>query len=157
MSDEFKVQIKKNKDMCMVCLEGRLSTSFQFPEVNHTKNIIIDCSALSSINSSGVKAWVHWTSTLRRFNIFLENCPSFMVIQFGQVGGFLTDNMTIGSFSVPYFSEATTETKNILFRKGAEYMDDGTINWPEVKDSNGNPMEVDAIEQQYFAFLRRPR
>lgn len=157
MSDDFKIQVKKNSDMCMVSLSGRLSTSIQFPEIIHTKNIVMDCSALTSINSSGVKAWIHWVSSLRQSKIFLENCPAFMVIQFGQVGGFLTDNMTVGSFFVPYFSEETSEAKTVLYRKGTEYTDDGTMMWPEVRDSAGNIMEVDAIESQYFSFLKKAK
>lgn len=62
--------------------------------------------------------------------------------------------MTVGSFC-SIFSEETLETKSILYRKGTEYTDGGTINQPEVKDSAGHVMEIDAIESQYFSFLKK--
>lgn len=141
----------------MIQLNGHLCEIVQFPDLAHAKNIIIDCLSLQSINSIGIKVWVHWVSSLRQSKIFLENCPPCLMIQLNQVAGFFTSNMSVGSFWVPYISERTDETKSVLFRKGTEYSEDGKIIWPPVKDSLGNDMEVDVVESQYFSFLGKNR
>lgn len=76
--------------------------------------------------------------------------------QLNLVAGFLPPKTEIESFFVPYYSEKTNEESLILFTKFLEYKSvDGNIkiSFPKVTDSQGNMMELDVLEENYFRFL----
>ena len=59
------------------------------------------------------------------------------------------------SFFVPYYSDEAGTEKTILFTHGKEYSDQGLQGAPEVKDEQGNSMEMDVVEAKYFKFLKK--
>jgi hypothetical protein len=73
------------------------------------------------------------------------------VNQLNLVDGFLPPKTEIESFFVPYFSERTGEETQVLFTKFLEYKVMGgkiKLTLPDVRDSNGDKMEIDTMEDQ---------
>jgi hypothetical protein len=57
------------------------------------------------------------------------------------------------SFYVPYYSEHTNETQRVLLTRGHEYLED-KVSLPELRDKEGNPMELDVDANRFFKFLQ---
>lgn len=137
-----------------VTMTGDFDESAKLPYFQENKNIRINFGAVSSMNSYGVKLWCQWGEAHKDIPaILLVECPYVIAKHFKVVNGFLKPNMTVLSFYVPFYSDATGESKNVLFVREREYFKDGTLKIPEVKDSKGQPMQPDVMPQVYFGFL----
>ena len=137
-------------------LIGRMDehTHFQGVPAN-MDHFVLDCSMIEGINSLGIRAWIQWIQKLTYKTFHLEKCPKVLVDQFSQVAGFLRKDMIVTSFEVPYVSEDGLQEKRVYFSLGAEFDEAGRISAPQVLDQNGKPMEIDAFQDKYFAFLRK--
>lgn len=116
-------------------------------------NVEIDLVQLQSINSCGIREWIKWLSANTSGKIQFHNCPKVIVDQINMVEGFLPKNAEVKSFFVPYFNEEFGSEKNILYRDGSEYQGNQVKHPAEVKDGDGNAMEMDVIESKYFKFI----
>ena len=108
-------------------------------------------------NSLGIQDWILWISEFRRKSqakIILHECSVVMVRQINMLSDFLPNNSEIESFFVPYVSNVTGESKNLLFKKGIDFTVAG-VSDPEVLDSQGNKMERDIIDKTYFKVINR--
>ena len=54
-----------------------------------------------------------------------------------------------------YYSDSLGERKNVVVHFNEHYFKDGSYKLPEIKDSTGQEMEVDVLEDAYFAFLKK--
>lgn len=130
-------------------------TDFTKFDISSAKALKLELAGIKSINSCGIRDWIKWLSSSPAQAIVFNDCPKVIVDQINMVQGFLPANGRVSSFYVPYFSEETDEEKQILFRLGTEYAEDGKISAPEVNDSSGNAMEMDIVESKYFKFLQK--
>jgi hypothetical protein len=71
------------------------------------------------------------------------------------VQGFLPASGRVNSFYVPFYNDDSGAEKSVLFRNGQEFTDTGLGTIPEVKDEEGNAMEMDVVEAKYFKFLKK--
>lgn len=132
------------------------SSALDGVEVNPDFDLSLDLKGVNSINSLGVRnfhSWIHRMS-FRRLRLFY--CPRVFINQVNLVEAFLPKRAEIESFFVPFHSEATGEEAMVLFTKFLEYKKvDGRVvlSIPEVLDSKGVKMELDAFANQYFKFL----
>lgn len=110
---------------------------------------------VKSINSCGIREWIKWVGTAGSAEIHYHQCPKMIVDQINMVQGFLPASGKVMSFYVPYFNEESGSEKNILFTYGKEYSEGGIKAPAEVKDDEGNPMEMDVVEAKYFKFLKK--
>ncbi len=115
----------------------------------------LEMSQLKSINSCGIREWIKWVGTANNAKITYVNCPKVIVDQINMVDGFLPANGRVLSFFVPYYNDDSGSEKNVLFKFGTEFDDSGVKAPSDVKDEDGNPMEMDVIESKYFKFLKR--
>lgn len=126
---------------------------------NHTitnaTQIEIDLNNVKSINSCGIREWIKWLSTAKEAKISFKQCPKVIVDQMNMVDGFLPQNAQVESFFVPYYSDASGEEKNVLFRQGIEFSNQGSVQAPVIQDSKGTEMEMDVIESKYFKFIKK--
>ena len=123
--------------------------SIQFLEIYLSENV--------NFNSYGIKDWINWLKPFSNKDgicIQLHHCPSTVVYLINIMIDFLPKNGELISFYVPYYSQETDETQNILFKKGHQFLEDKLIE-PEVKDSAGNLMEMDIVPSTFFKFLNR--
>lgn len=140
-----------------VFLTGELREDSLLPELPDTGGkIIINLDLVTGLNSVGTRLWCRWIADASsKFpEVIIEEAPMLFVKAFGQIQGAITKNCKVASLKVPYYSDALGENKNVTVKLGEHYSYDGPFKLPEVKDSLGQPMDVDVIEDAYFSFLK---
>lgn len=154
-----KVDVKMNKsaDKLTVQMAGTIDEDIDFSQYNISGNsaIEVELGGLKSINSCGIREWIKWMGTAGGAQISFVNCPKVIVDQINMVDGFLPSTGKVLSFYVPYYNDESGSEKNVLFRYGSEYNDQGVTPPASVKDNDGNDMEMDVIESKYFKFLKK--
>lgn len=137
---ELKGAIDEDADFSKIKELGGLdSYEFNFEDIN-------------SINSCGVREWTNFVSSLgKTTEIRYLNCRQIIIEQINMVHGFIPENASIESFYAPYFCEDLDKEYKILL-KASEIVDKKA---PTVKCPDGDhKMEFDAIEGQYFSFIK---
>lgn len=146
-----------NPEALTVFLVGELREDALLPELPDSGNrVVVNLDMMTGLNSVGTRLWCRWIAEAQnKFReIFIEEAPMLFVKAFGQIQGALTKNCKVMSLKVPYYSDALGENKLVTVRMNEHYAYDGPFKMPEVKDSLGQPMEIDVIEESYFSFLR---
>ena len=144
-----------------IILKGSLneySSALDGVEVNPGYDLILDLKDIKGINSLGTRNFRNWIHSVECQRLRLRHCPRVFVNQMNLVDGFLPAKAEVESFFVTYFSEATSEETDVLFTKFLEYKQVSgatKISFPDVRDSQGNKMILDVIEDQYFRFLEK--
>lgn len=136
-------------------LSGYLGEGVDLPVIPFPPTILLHLGELTGLNSVGTRTWCHWVAQMTPPSLIrVEHCPFLLVKTFELIHGACPANMQVFSFYVPYFSEKTNESRLVLFVRGVHYSPDGTLNPPEVLDSQQNPMEMDVL-MSYFKFIKR--
>ncbi|MBI2521991.1 MAG: hypothetical protein HYV97_16360 [Bdellovibrio sp.] len=136
---KLKGHINEDADLAQIPLSGFDQYNFDFNEVE-------------LINSCGIRDWIVFLDKLGpKSKIIYSRCPQIIIEQINMVQGFLRPNCVIESFYAPYFCEHHDTEKKILLKVS------------EVKarkapkmccEETGEEMEFDAIEEQYFYFIK---
>jgi hypothetical protein len=154
VTSPFQIKSRVEGENTFVEIGGAIDEHAKFIEIKATPKVVVNLSSVSFINSIGTRAWALW---LRQFpaptDVILTGCPVLMVKGFGSVKGFLTDRCQVKSFYVPFYSDKTGERKDILAERGIHFTSNQTT-FPEIKDSQGVPMEMDVVPELYFSFLK---
>ncbi len=152
----FAVVRLENKNEIILKISGSLDESASLPAEPTAHIIRIELSKLRGISSIGIRNFIFWGDKHQAVQaIRLESCPSIFVKNFSLIAGFLKPNMTLISFYVPFYSSITKEHVDVLFMREREFYPDGRYKIPEIKDSRGNPMEIDVNAKTYFSFLKK--
>ncbi|MCS6838266.1 MAG: hypothetical protein NZ480_05405 [Bdellovibrionaceae bacterium] len=154
-SNQFK--ITQGTDRVILEIVGYINedTNFKSLQLGNPNRLEINLNQVRSINSCGIREWIKWLSQYSQSQILLSFVPKIIVDQINMVQGFLPPNGKVISFYVPYYSEESGEEKNVLLTYGKDF-DEQNLKLPtDVKDQNGNIMELDVIESKYFKFLNR--
>ena len=136
-------------------IEGAINESFlqKSVRVPQQKKIIIDFTAVTSINSLGIRHWIQWLRTYPNSEYTFRACPQCIVDQLNSVSDFMPVKCTIESFFVPYYGENSGEEMQVLYKLNEDYFSNAPLTIKLVKDSMGNKMEIDSHPQKYFKFL----
>lgn len=152
-----KLKIEKHLDhtTLTVKLHGIIDEDANFKNINETKAslIVMDFSGISMINSCGIREWINFISQLSvQSKMIYQNCPQIIIEQINMVHGFFRPGSVIESFYAPYFCESCDTESKILLKSEEVKSQEA----PQVKCPNcgASPMEFDAIEAQYFNFLK---
>lgn len=151
------IKMQKTGETLKVEMAGTIDEDVDFSQFNLSGNqaIEMELGGLKSINSCGIREWIKWVGSAGNAPISFVNCPKVIVDQMNMVDGFLPMNGKVNSFYVPYYNDDSGDEKNVLFRYGTEFNDEGVVAPPQIKDSEGNEMEMDVIESKYFKFIKR--
>lgn len=154
----FKADKKANGSDVVITLSGHVDEDAQFSTLDlaGAAKVVVDADGITAINSCGIREWVKWVRTAPPTSqIVFQKCPKVIVDQINMVTGFLPENAKVESFYVPYYSDASGNEKMVLFKEGAEFKS-GELHAPaEVKDDDGEVMEMDVIEAKYFKFIKK--
>lgn len=140
-----------------VALAGELREDSAMPELSESGDkLIINLNEVTGLNSVGTRLWCRFVAdaTTKYGEVLVEEAPMLFVKAFSQIQGAINKKCKVVSLKVPYYSESSGENKNVSVKLGEHYFPDRSPTLPEVKDSTGQPMEVDVIEDAYFAFLK---
>jgi hypothetical protein len=154
-SQSFSAAVERRTDTTFVKLTGVIDEYAQMPEVQGGGVVVVHLGGVTSINSIGSRAWLGWLQRLGgEARVQLEECPVVFVKSFNFVRGFLATNTKVGSFYVPFYSEATGERRDVLAVRGTHFGVGPKVKIDPPLDSKGGAMELDVVEDSYFGFLR---
>jgi hypothetical protein len=148
----LKVVIDDKDNEVIFTLSGQIDEDADFSSLNtDKKKIIFDLDGIELINSCGIRDWVEFQNGLPSdCSIVYKNCPQVIVEQLNIIKGFIKEGGVVESFYAPYYNEAKDEEVKILITP-AEVVESKA---PSKKDDDGNELEFDEIELQYFNFLK---
>ncbi len=151
---EFIVTTEKQGNSILYTMGGYLSESAKLPLLDLAPTIKINLGKVMGLNSYGIRWWCQWVKPVpATTKIILSECPMVFVKSFNTVGGFLTANMEVVSFYVPFYSPIDETRKDILYVKGENFT--GTnLKHPTVLGANSTLLEMDTAAN-YFKFLER--
>lgn len=153
MSAALSISIENQNDHTVIKLSGRIDEDSHFESVTSltTKTYIFDFNDVNLINSCGVREWISLLSQLPKdAHIIYRHCPQVMVEQMNMVQGFLPDQASIESFYAPYFDADQDQEVKVLLTLAE--VKNGKA--PIKKNAQGNDLEFDALEAQYFNFIK---
>jgi hypothetical protein len=86
------------------------------------KELTLDMTGVTRINSIGVKNWILWTLGVPKgCKVRILNCPFVIVNQANVVAGFVKFGMMIESFRMPYACESCGHEEEKQARRGVEF------------------------------------
>ncbi|MBT5094869.1 MAG: hypothetical protein HOM21_11525 [Halobacteriovoraceae bacterium] len=155
MTEKLQLNTKVIESQVQVELIGAIDEDAHFDsilELSGLKEYHFDFNEVPLINSCGVREWTNFIGKLdASCNIKYFNCRQIIIEQINMVHGFVPANASIETFYAPYFCEDLDKEYKILL-KASDVSDKKA---PEVKCPDGdNEMEFDAIEEQYFNFIK---
>jgi DNA-directed RNA polymerase subunit RPC12/RpoP len=151
-----RLQINKQilQDELNVELIGAIDEDSDFNELLglEQKKISFDFNQVNMINSCGIREWIKFLEKIpSSTNVTYNNCPQIIIEQINMVHGFFRQGASINSFYAPYFCESCD--KEVKVHLTADMVKNRKAPKMECPKC-GSEMEFDAIESQYFSFLR---
>ena len=154
---------QENKNIFKVELRGAINETMVFPVIeNEVREVHVDFSKTTSINSVGVHLWIKWLDSLstKDLVLILQKCPVFIVKQMNFISSFLNKKTKVQSFYVPYYCESCNIESFYLFQRDDNFFwKNSTVRFKfpdEVKCNKcGELLEEDILEQNYFNFLKK--
>jgi hypothetical protein len=154
---KFEIAVDKTSADFKVSIAGTIDEDVDFAPyaLAGATTVEVQLGNVKSINSCGIREWIKWISTAGSAKVTYNECPKIIVDQINMVQGFLPAGGKVNSFFVPFYNDDSGSEKSVLFRHGQEFSDAGLAAIPEVKDDEGNAMEMDVVEAKYFKFLKK--
>lgn len=121
------------------------------------KQVIIDMTHVSAIKPVGIREFRNWVHGLSNPVLIFTNLPRTFINLLNMSPQLLPPNSRVDSFYVPYYSESGGEEMDVLFRRNVDFSfkDNKLVfDLPDVRDSMGNEMLIDAVQERYFQFLK---
>jgi DNA-directed RNA polymerase subunit RPC12/RpoP len=115
--------------------------------------IVFDFHGISMLNSCGIREWVSFLTKLPSTTRFTyRRCPQIIIEQINMVHGFFREGAVIESFFAPYYcADCNKESKIELKATQVHGQRAPKMSCPHCGSSE---MEFDALEEQYFHFLK---
>ena len=115
--------------------------------------IVFDFHGISMLNSCGIREWVSFIGKLPPSSHFTyRRCPQIIIEQINMVHGFFREGAVIESFFAPYYCEGCNKEAKIELKANQVH----AFHAPKVscRHCGAEGMEFDALEEQYFHFLK---
>lgn len=152
MSTSLEITEELKDDKVTYYFSGAIDEDSDFSLITSSeKNIIFDFDNVTLINSCGIREWINFQETIdKSCQLHYKNCPQVIVEQMNIIKGFVRSGGIIDSFYAPYYDEKTDrEVKKLITP-----LDVVDSKAPELKNDEGDILEFDDIEAQYFNFLK---
>ncbi|AYF43570.1 MULTISPECIES: hypothetical protein [Halobacteriovorax] len=148
----LSVEVKTENDTTIVNLTGRIDEDADLKPILDLKDkkLHINFNNVEMINSCGIREWINMLGELSG-KITYSHCPQSVIEQINMVHGFIKPGIDVESFYAPYYEESTDEVKMILINT-SDVVDNKA---PVMKNDAGEELEFDAIEAQYFQFIKQ--
>ncbi len=154
---QLKFNAEDQDQSLLISVEGSINEDLQIEKLTELKkaHIIFDLDKVKMINSCGIREWIRLIESYGSA-ITLEyiKVPQIVIQQMNMISGFLSKNAKVTSFYAPYFIEDLDEEKQILLRSD-EIKDFKAPKMNSNVDGTDYPLDFDAIEEQYFKFLKK--
>ncbi len=145
----------------IVGLIGETSPFFLLP-LHNIKELHLDMTKTTFMNSVGVKHWIMWTLKVpKSIKVVLKKCPNMIASQASMVSGFLPANFEIQSFFAPFLCPSCETEHMVEHIAGVHYKRavpeaPSWIKLPEIKCpkcKGPENLEPDFFIEKVFAFL----
>ncbi|MCY4524428.1 MAG: hypothetical protein OXB84_06795 [Halobacteriovoraceae bacterium] len=152
MGEKLKLKKQVEGEKLIVLLDGVIDEDVDFKDIMSTdyKEYVFDFDKITMINSCGIREWICLLEKLGDVNTIYQKCPQIIIEQMNITHGFVGDKCKVESFYAPYYCEKTDVEKKVLLKSS----DIKNGKAPTVQSDQGDEMEFDAIEEQYFNFLK---
>lgn len=152
MKQKLKIDKKTEDGKLFVELDGIIDEDVNFDGILNAKQkeYIFNFDKITMINSCGIREWINFLEKLGNVKTIYRRCPQIVIEQMNITQGFLGKNSKVESFYAPYYCEKTDMEKKVLLKTS----DIKNGKAPLIKNDQGDEMEFDAIEEQYFGFLK---
>lgn len=150
---KLKVDVMAEGEQAKLVFKGVIDEDFSGEKLGSLKfkKYLIDFDKVSLINSCGIREWIIYLETIgKSVSLVYVNCPAVIINQMNIVAGFLTSNASVETFYAPYYDEENDEEVVKLLK--VSDVQDGKA--PVMKNSDGDELEFDGIEKQYFNFIK---
>ncbi|MCX6109989.1 MAG: hypothetical protein NTZ90_10355 [Proteobacteria bacterium] len=154
MSSKFHVTATEKSGEAQLSFAGVIDEDVDFTQIKlpECKVYTFNFDGVKGINSCGIREWVHFSESLpAAAKLVYQNCTQIIIEQINMVAGFFRAGSEVQNFYAPYFCESCDREQKVLITAAAVAgLAAPSVNCPECKAE----MEFDAIEEQYFRFLK---
>lgn len=155
MSEKLAIKYNIEGEVATVSFSGMIDEDSLFDDIKGltTSSYIFDFDEVSLINSCGIREWVNYLETIpKEISLTYKNCRQIIIEQINMVHGFIREGACVESFYGPYYCEKCDEEFKIHL-KSVDVVDGKApaVKCPKCGDEE---LEFDAIEQQYFQFIK---
>lgn len=154
MSGKFKFEVADKGDQKVVNFHGIIDEDVDLSGIPVEKKdaYVFNFDDVKGINSCGIREWVKFSEKFDpSVKLVFQNCTQIIIEQINMVAGFFRKGSEVRNFYAPYFCEKCDEEKKVLIDAAKVAGNEA----PEMKcESCGDAMEFDALEEQYFRFLK---
>jgi anti-anti-sigma regulatory factor len=154
LNSSLKFEKEEYDDHVIFNVSGQIDEDAGLENIQITgvKKIVFNLNDVSMINSCGIRDWVEFQKSIDDdIQIIYRNCPQVIIEQLNIINGFIKKNGLIESFYAPYYDEKADKEFKILITP--DEVIDGKA--PVKKNKNGEILDFDEIELQYFNFLKK--
>lgn len=154
MSAKFSYEVEERPAELHLGLKGTIDEDVDFSSIPTPKKerYIFNFDGVKGINSCGIREWVRFSEKIDpSTQLVYLNCTQIIIEQINMVAGFFRKGSKVEKFYAPYFCEDCDEEKKILI--DASRIQNGEAP-AEICDKCSKSMEFDALEEQYFRFLK---
>jgi anti-anti-sigma regulatory factor len=157
----FSAHVDKHNSSLTINLVGSLTAEDQLPDISllQTKELLIDVSKLTYMNSGGVDKWLKWIKAIKTrlpdVKWVFTNVSSSFVRQASVISGFIPEGSYLVRFNISYYCAHCDKLNEISFDRGTDISHFSQIQskefrWPTVTCSQcQNVMEVDCLLEHY--------
>lgn len=152
------VQISKNFEWEKATLIGSINEDAEVHlgslVGNLGKQVIINFSQVTNVNSCGVRAWINFMRDLQKDRkLIFEECTPEIINQINMIPNF-RGSADIQSLFGGFTCQSCGNHQNVLFKKGLNLPVSIGDGLPEVKcEKCSSKMELDELEEEYFAWM----
>ncbi|MCK5882833.1 MAG: hypothetical protein KAG61_04030 [Bacteriovoracaceae bacterium] len=154
MSEKLKIDTHIVDDELIIHFIGQMDEDADFKKLLDIKasRFVFDFNKIGLLNSCGIREWISFLEGIPGdVQVTYKNCPQIIIEQMNMVHGFIKEGAKIETFYAPYYCEdCDSETKVLLQTENITEFHAPKINC----DKCSKEMEFDAIEAQYFNFLK---
>lgn len=150
---ELRISVEEQENVLIAEFQGQIDEDANFGPISgkNAQKMIFDLNGVTMINSCGIRDWIEFQKTIPlEVKLIYKRCPQVIVEQLNIVKGFIRENSQVESFYAPYYNEVLDHEIKVLLTP--DQVKEGKA--PKMRDEDGNELEFDEIEAQYFSFLK---
>lgn len=152
---KLKIDKQLLEDKLTILLAGTIDEDADFKPIEGLSQpeVVFDFEGVTLLNSCGIREWISYITKLPpQTHITYRKCPQIIIEQINMVHGFFREGSVIESFFAPYYCEkCDKESKLLLLTSTIKNRRAPAASCPHC---SAEDMEFDAIEEQYFHFLK---
>ena len=155
MSEGLNITTSQVEDQLVIVFSGLIDEDSSFAEIEGKVqgSVVFDFEGVSLINSCGIREWVNFLESVdKSAKLTYRNCRQIIIEQVNMVHGFIRDGATIESFYAPYYCESCDKEFKIHLK--VSDVVGGKAPVEKCPDCSNKELEFDAIEEQYFQFIK---